>query len=288
MLSRFIINWITAIRIPWAGDPHITRHHVCSLIFFSYHGWGTLVAFDLVFRNREFYAWNYFDEVPSSWGTSYCLRLSVRYDSFRYLIIFFELINNSEFYWWNAFDEGLVNISTSTLGTWDVRPLTCCDSFRHLIVFLRHIGQSRVFLHPNTTHALYLWPLLLAGLFNERKFSTHLAWCVVELKAKFCSGVLMFSRFICGTSSLNTYVLHGAGSFLTGFQPVKKFPALHGTRRFITAFTRARNLSLSWASSIQSILPYPTSWRSVLLFSLLRLDLPSGLFPSGFPTKNPV
>jgi hypothetical protein len=28
-------------------------------------------------------------------------------------------------------------------------------------------------------------------------------------------------------------------------QPVNKFPAFYGTRRFITAFTRARHLSLS-------------------------------------------
>ena len=47
-----------------------------------------------------------------------------------------------------------------------------------------------------------------------------------------------------------------------------------------------RNLSLSWASSIQPILPHPTSWRSVLVLSShLRLGLPSGLSPSGFPTK---
>ena len=32
---------------------------------------------------------------------------------------------------------------------------------------------------------------------------------------------------------------------LTGFQPVKKFHAFYGTRRFITAFTSARHLSLS-------------------------------------------
>ena len=32
---------------------------------------------------------------------------------------------------------------------------------------------------------------------------------------------------------------------LTGFQLVKKFTAFYGTRRFITAFTRARHLSLS-------------------------------------------
>ena len=73
---------------------------------------------------------------------------------------------------------------------------------------------------------------------------------------------------------------------LTGLQLVKKFPALHGTRRFITALTSVRHLSLSWASPIQSIYPHPTSWRSILILSThLRLGLPSGLFPSGFPTK---
>ena len=73
---------------------------------------------------------------------------------------------------------------------------------------------------------------------------------------------------------------------LTGLQPVKKFPAFYGTLRFITAFTSARHLYLSRASSIQSIPPHPTSWRSILILSShLRLGLPSGLFPSGFPTK---
>ena len=70
------------------------------------------------------------------------------------------------------------------------------------------------------------------------------------------------------------------------FQLVKKFPAFYGTRRFITAFTSARHLSLSWANSIHSIPPHPTSWRSILILSShLRLGLPSSLFPSGFPTK---
>ena len=72
---------------------------------------------------------------------------------------------------------------------------------------------------------------------------------------------------------------------LAGFQQVKKFPAFYGTRRFITAFTSARHLSLSYASLIQSIPPHPTSWRPILISSHLRLGLPSGLFPSGFPTK---
>ena len=73
---------------------------------------------------------------------------------------------------------------------------------------------------------------------------------------------------------------------LAGLQLVKKFPAFHGTRRFITALTSVRHPSLSWASPIQSIYPHPTSWRSILILSThLRLGLPSGLLPSGFPTK---
>jgi hypothetical protein len=60
----------------------------------------------------------------------------------------------------------------------------------------------------------------------------------------------------------------------------------YGTQRFITASTNARHLSQSWAISIQSMPPHPTSWISVpILSSHLRLSLPSGLFPSGFLTK---
>ena len=73
---------------------------------------------------------------------------------------------------------------------------------------------------------------------------------------------------------------------LTGLQLVKKFPAFHGTRRFITALTSVRHLSLSWTSPIQSIYPHPTSWGSILILSThLHLRLPSGLLPSVFPTK---
>jgi hypothetical protein len=74
---------------------------------------------------------------------------------------------------------------------------------------------------------------------------------------------------------------------LTGFLLVKKSPALHGTRRYIPSFTSARHLSLSWARSIQSIRPHPTSWRFILiLVSHLRLGLPSELVPSDYPPKD--
>ena len=73
---------------------------------------------------------------------------------------------------------------------------------------------------------------------------------------------------------------------LTSSQLVKKFPAFYGIRKFITAFTTARHLSLSWASSIQSMPSHPTLWRPILILSShLRMGLPSCFFPSGFPTK---
>jgi hypothetical protein len=73
---------------------------------------------------------------------------------------------------------------------------------------------------------------------------------------------------------------------LTVPQPVKKFPAFYGTLRFIIAFKRARHLSLSWATSIQS-LPHPISWRYILILSFhLCLGLPGGLLPSGLPYRN--
>jgi hypothetical protein len=41
---------------------------------------------------------------------------------------------------------------------------------------------------------------------------------------------------------------------LTGPHLVKKFPKFYGTRRFIIVFTSTSHLSLSWASSTQSVL----------------------------------
>jgi len=73
---------------------------------------------------------------------------------------------------------------------------------------------------------------------------------------------------------------------LAGLLLVKEFPAFHGTRMFSTALTSVRHLSLSWANPIQFTDPYLTSWSSILIVSThLRLGLPSGLFPSGFPPR---
>jgi len=54
---------------------------------------------------------------------------------------------------------------------------------------------------------------------------------------------------------------------ITDSELVKKFPTFYGTQRFITAFTTARNLSISWARSIQYTPPHPASWISSLILS---------------------
>ena len=93
-------------------------------------------------------------------------------------------------------------------------------------------------------------------------------------------------RLTVSTSPIYTYLLtpwcRVLLEKLTSLQLVKKFPAFYGTRRFLTALTSVRYLSLSCASPIQSTYPHPTSWRSILILSThLRLGLPSGLFPYG-------
>jgi len=70
--------------------------------------------------------------------------------------------------------------------------------------------------------------------------------CLVQKQIACCPPNTTHSLTPCSTVLLEK---------LTGSQLVKKFPAFYGTRRFITAFTRAHHLSLSSARSIQSMPP---------------------------------
>jgi hypothetical protein len=54
---------------------------------------------------------------------------------------------------------------------------------------------------------------------------------------------------------------------LTATQLVYTFPAVYGTRRFITVFIKARHWSLSWARCIQSKHFQHISLRSILILS---------------------
>jgi hypothetical protein len=61
------------------------------------------------------------------------------------------------------------------------------------------------------------------------------------------------------------------------------------TRRFITVFTRARSISVSWDTSVQSTMPHSISYTFILILSShLCLGLSTGLFLSGFPYQNSV
>jgi len=84
---------------------------------------------------------------------------------------------------------------------------------------------------------------------------------------------------------LLTYSMEQSPSEADRFS-ASQIPSILWNPRFITAFTSARHLSLSWANSIQSTPLHPTSWRSLLILSShLPLGLSSCIFPSGFSTK---
>jgi hypothetical protein len=69
-------------------------------------------------------------------------------------------------------------------------------------------------------------------------------------------------------------------------QPLKKFPAFYGTRRFIAVFTRAHTTGIYPEPDKSSPYLHSISVKSTLiLYSHLRLGLPGVLFPSCFPIE---
>jgi hypothetical protein len=70
------------------------------------------------------------------------------------------------------------------------------------------------------------------------------------------------------------------------FADSQEIPRIVWDPKFITAFTSACHLSLSWARLIQSIPPHPTSWRSILILS--SPGSPKWSLTLRFPHQNPV
>jgi len=108
------------------------------------------------------------------------------------------------------------------------------------------------------------------------------------------------SSWLCDTSGIkpSNYVINSNFSLLctaplcrvrleklTFTQLVKKFTTFYETQRITTVFTRARHWSLYCVRCIQSLPSQYNSVRAIVIYSRLRLGLPNGLFPLGFPTR---
>jgi hypothetical protein len=72
---------------------------------------------------------------------------------------------------------------------------------------------------------------------------------------------------------------------LTGFAASQEIPRIYGTREFITVLTSARHLSLSWARSIQSPQPPPTSCSILTVTWNLCRGLSTATFLQVFQPK---
>jgi hypothetical protein len=85
----------------------------------------------------------------------------------------------------------------------------------------------------------------------------------------FTRSIPMYTRFI--SCKLVNSLTHSWSWALLEKLPIvqllKNFPAFYGTRRFITAFTRALHWSLSRARSIQPIPSHHISLRPILILS---------------------
>jgi hypothetical protein len=91
--------------------------------------------------------------------------------------------------------------------------------------------------------AIFLWRFRLSAAVMKNKFFWNVTPCRLAVTdvSEELTGSNIFDYLAPKTTPWSRVLLEK----LTGRQLVKKFPAFYGTRRFITALTRARHLSLS-------------------------------------------
>ena len=148
---------------------------------------------------------------------------------------------------------------------------------------------------------LHLWIVCWMCLWKESVefLSNVIIWFSCMRVSTFCFSVSLCTvtmdlplsafaivRWLCSITYLLTPWSRVLLEKLTGSAASQDIPDILWNLKVHYHTQSARHLSPSWANSIQSPQPPPTSWRSILILSShLCLGLPSGLFPSGFPTK---
>jgi hypothetical protein len=113
------------------------------------------------------------------------------------------------------------------------------------VIFIAFLQQK--WLHEPASIARYTYIACLVATLTHT-YTAHYESTWFELCLSTCYQDIDHGFPKYPTTFLLAYLLHGAESFLkklTGLQLVKKFPAFYETRRFITALTSARHLSLS-------------------------------------------
>jgi hypothetical protein len=164
--------------------------------------------------------------------------------------------NRGQFIWRNM---TLLKTVTSSMEKWQYNVQQ--QSFRHTLHCLRN-----TVLHNSMHSYINLW-----YLYNG--FSSLTGYITVWVTDWLTAGLTLWRRVLLGRLVLP--------------QPVQKFPVFYGNRKFIISCTKARQLSLYRARSIQSKLFQPIYLRSILMLSShVRLGLPSDLFPSGSSYKH--
>jgi hypothetical protein len=114
--------------------------------------------------------------------------------------------------------------------------------------------------NDGTFYRLLLVPFRSLQIMCYKGFRRSILWGGVGiLRPTTCSNRRRKNKYINIFTNLLTLWSRVLLEKLTCLHLIKKFPAFHGTPRFITALTSAHHLSLSWANSIQPITPHPTS-----------------------------